>query len=159
MRSYNKLILWMLVILVVIIIVACNSVARYQSSIFYDESKIVREADSYTYRSKIGNGRGNEYDIKFASFSGMETIYRIESDGENDVIVAFEAIVQEGEFKVVLITPDDEVINIVNGTDEGNQTIKIKEGVSRIKLVGKKARGNISIKIHAEDGVKIKKID
>ena len=159
MRSYNKLILWMLVILVVMNIAACNSVVKYQSSIFHDESKIVREADSYTYGSRTSNSRGNEYDIKFASFSGMETIYRIESDGENDVIVAFEAIVQEGEFKVVLITPDDEVINIVNGTDEGNQTIKIKEGVSRIKLVGKKAKGEVSIKIHAEDGVKIEKID
>lgn len=159
MRSYNKLILWMLVILVVINITACNSVVKYQNSIFHDKSKIVREGDSYTYKSKIGNGRGDEYDIKFTSFSGMETIYMIESDGENDVIVAFEAIVKDGEFKVVLITPDDEIINIVNGTDEGNKTIKIKEGVNRIKLVGKKAKGDISIKIHAEDGVKIKKID
>lgn len=159
MRSYNKFILWMLVILVVINIAACNSVVKYQNSIFHDKSKIVREADSYTYGSRTSNSRGNEYDIKFASFSGMETIYRIKSDRENDVIVDFEAIVEDGEFKVVLITPDDEIINIVNGTDEGNETIKIKEGVSHIKLAGKKAKGNISIKIHAEDGIKIKKVD
>ena len=127
----------MLVILVVIIIVACNSVARYQSSIFYDESKIVREADSYTYRSKIGNGRGDEYDIKFTSFSGMETIYMIESGGENDVIVDFKAIVKDGEFKVVLITPDDEIINIVNGTDEGSKTIKIKKELTALSLLVK----------------------
>lgn len=75
MRSYNKFILWMLVILVVINIAACNSVVKYQNSIFHDESKIVREGDSYTYGSKVGNSRGNEYDIKFTSFSGMETIY------------------------------------------------------------------------------------
>ena len=102
-RSYNKLILWMLVILVVINIAACN-LWLVPKSIFHDESKIVREADSYTYGSRTGNGRGNEYDIKFTSFSGMETIYRIKSDRENDVIVDFEAIVEDGEFKVVLIT-------------------------------------------------------
>ena len=44
----------------------------------------------------------------------------------------------------------------MNGTDEGNTTITLKEGVSHIKLVGKKAKGEVSIKIHAEDGVKIK---
>ena len=42
MRSYNKLILWMLVILVVINITACNSVVKYQNSIFHDKSKIVK---------------------------------------------------------------------------------------------------------------------
>ena len=46
----------------------------------------------------------------------------------------------------MLITPDDEIINLVNGTKEGNERIKIKEGVNRIKLVGKKPKGKLSLK-------------
>lgn len=46
----------------------------------------------------------------------MDTIFKITSDGQNDVVINFEAVITKGDFKVVLITPDDEVINILHGT-------------------------------------------
>lgn len=159
MKHYNKLILGIFIVLTIMIITSCSSVVNYQNSIFQDENKIVENVDSYTYRSRIGKSRGNKYDVKFASFSGMDTIYKIKSDGENDVVFAFESVIEDGEFKVVLITPDDEIINLVNGTKEGNERIKIKEGVNRIKLVGKKAKGEIKLKIDSGEDIAIKRVD
>lgn len=162
MKAYNKWVLGILIAFAILITAGCSSVARYQNSIFHDQDKIVKEADSYKYLARISNngkGNNNEYDVKFTSFSGMDTIYTIKSQGENDVEFTCKSVVEDGEFKAVLITPDDEVIEIVNGTEEVNKTITIKDGLNRIKLVGRKAKGQISIEINAPEDVHIKKVD
>ena len=159
MKICNKLVLGILVMLAIMNITGCSSVANYKNSIFDDESKIINQGDSYTYLTRLGKSIGNEAGIEFTSFSGTDTIYRIVSDGENAVVFSFESIVDKGDFKVVLITPDDEVINIVDGIKEGSETILLKEGTSRIKLVGKKAKGEIKLKIESGENVDIKGAD
>jgi len=67
-------------------ITSCSFVTNYQKSIFDDENKIADEGDSYTYSTRQGKSAGNEANIKFASFSGMDTIFEITSTGENDVV-------------------------------------------------------------------------
>lgn len=162
MKGYNKLALIALATLVAVVITGCSPVTNhhrivdYQKNVFDDENKIVVQGDSYTYSTKKGKCIGNEADLKFASFSGMDTIFKITSDGQNDVVINFEAVITKGDFKVVLITPDDEVINILHGTKKGSETIALKEGTSRIKLVGKNANGKIRIKIVSEENVYIK---
>src|SRR5690554_3724397 len=104
MKQYNRLALGILVILAVIMITSCSSVADDQNSIFYDDSKIVKQADSYTYLTQTGKRTEKETNTKFTSFSGMDTIYKIKSDGENEIVFAFESVIEDGEFKVVVIT-------------------------------------------------------
>jgi len=154
----NKLILSILLV-ATMLIMGCSFVSNYQKSIFDDEKKIIKDSDSYTYGIRKGNATGNEFNIKFSSFTGMETIFKLKSDGENHIIVDYESVVKDGQFKVVLITPDDEVIDIVNATKEGKEKFDLKDGVSRIKLVGKKAKGEISIKIDSSDNVEIKRVE
>lgn len=155
MRNYFKLIMVSLVVLIAMAIAGCSSATSYQKSVFDDESKIIKEGDSYSYGNRIGETKENKADIKFSSFSGMDTIYKITADEENDAIFDFEAIVDKGDFKVVLITPDDEIIDIVNGTGEGNQTVQLKVGTSRIKLVGKNAKGMIKVNIDTSCNVTV----
>lgn len=159
MKSYNKLVLGILVMLAIMINAGCSSVVSHQDSIFGNDSKIIAEGDSHTYKSRLGNITDKGTEIKFNSFSGSDTIYRIISDGESDAIFNFSSISDKGDFKVVLITADDEIINIVNGTGEGSESISIEDGTSRVKLIGKKAKGEIKLKIESGENVDIKVVD
>lgn len=158
MKNYNKIILGILLLLTVVTSVGCNSISAYQNSIFNDESKIVKQADSYTYVKRLGQTIDKESNIKFNSFTGMDTIFNITVDESSDVIINFDSTVDKGDFKVVLISPDDEITNILTGTNQGNETITLKKGKSRVKLIGKKASGEIKINIDSKDGVKVKGI-
>ena len=159
MRSCNKLVLGILVMLAIMINAGCSSVVSHQDSIFDNDSKIIAQGDSHTYKSRLGNITDKETEIKFNSFSGSDTIYRIISDGESDAIFNFSSISDKGDFKVVLITADDEIINIVNGRGEGSESISIEDGTSRVKLIGKKAKGEIKLKIESGENVDIKVVD
>jgi len=146
-------------VVAIVTIIGCSPIVDYQNSIFNDEDKIVKDSDSHTYSVRQGKSKGNETDIKFTSFSGTDTIFRITSDTGSDIVFNFESIVDKGDFKVVLITPDNEIIEIVNGGKEGNEIVKLKEGTSRVKLVGRKSKGQIKMDIEAEENIKIKTID
>lgn len=159
MKNISKRMLVIIVILTAIIITGCSSAARYQDSIFDDEEKIISDGDSYTYKQRIGNNSKDKLDIKYTSFSGMETIYKITTKEESEITFDFESEVEKGDFKAVLIMPDDQVINIINGAQEGNETLQLKEGTSRLKLVGSKAKGHIKINIKPSKDIEIKKVD
>lgn len=42
---------------------------------------------------------------------------------------------------------DDKIINVLNGTERGSKEIIFKEGINRIKFLGRKAKGKIDIDI------------
>lgn len=157
MKNYYKLIIPLLALFITTSIAGCKSISRYQESIFNDEKKIVKEGDSHTYKTRLGSIKNNETDIKFTSFTGSETIYKFKADEENNITFNFNSTINNGDFKVVLITPEDEIINIIYGQEEGSETILLKKGISRMKLVGNKANGEINIYIDAEKEIKITK--
>lgn len=135
--------------------VGCSPVVTYQNSIFDDESKIAKVEDSFTYLERQGEVLWKEAKINFTSFSGTDTIFKIKTDREKDIVFNVESTIKSGDFKLVLITSDNKVINIVSGTEEGSKTISLNKGTSRIKLVGKKAKGEIKINIDADEAVEI----
>lgn len=144
MKRHNK-VFFVFLIFIIITITGCNSVTNYQNSVFDDEDKIVEDKDSYTYKKRIGKTVENEIDLKFSLFTGIETINRIKVNEEKEIIFTFQSTIDDGDFKVVLITPEDEIINILEGTSEGTESITLKKGTSKIKLVGKKAKGEVKI--------------
>jgi len=159
MRKVLKIRALGLTILIIMFITGCSLASDYQNSIFVDDSKIIKEADSYVYGSRRGQVEGNQSNLEFINFTGMETIYKIKSHGKNDVVFVFDSIIKDGDFKVVVIPPDDEVINIINDTQEGSETVQIKEGISRVKLVGRKAKGEVTLKIDSNDNIEVEQVD
>ncbi len=153
MKNYIILIM---VILFTMTITGCSSVLNYQRSIFNEESKIIKSGDSHSYKDRIGSVREDEIDIKFSSFSGTDTIWKVLVEEDVDIVLDFKSVIDKGEFKVVLITPNDEIVNIINGTEERRQTILLKKGTNRIKLVGKEAKGEIKMNIDGDSNIKVK---
>lgn len=136
-----------ILVLTAIVMTGCTSGSRYQKSVFNDDDKIINGEDSYTYKKRIGNMVKDRIDMKFGTFTGIDTVNKIKAEKDDDIVIKFESKIDKGDFKVVLITPDDKIINILEGTSEGTKTIPIKKGLNRIRVVGKEAKGKVKIEI------------
>ncbi|WP_026477187.1 hypothetical protein [Alkaliphilus transvaalensis] len=148
MNQKLKFILPALVVLAIMALAIFNFPAPFDNSkqraIYDDNSKIVEAFDSYSFQRRLGGNTEEETNITF-NFSGMETLWDITASQESTIQILFDAKISKGRFKVVLISPDMEVINILENTQNGAMELKLSEGASRIKIVGDNTRGDLHL--------------
>ncbi|MCT4584007.1 MAG: hypothetical protein N4A54_03695 [Peptostreptococcaceae bacterium] len=162
-KKFNKHILLIAVLSIFLLAVGINQITKtplYQSisflvsknSIYDDDKKIANKFNSYNYTtlssSEIKNGR---CDYNFGKFSGMDTIFNIECKENETLHYDFDLDLKEGDFKVVLIDPDDKVIKLVDKTGKNNSDYKTKKGNYRIKFVGRDASAKITFSIKKKE--------
>lgn len=138
-----------------------NCIDNKQSKVYNNDKEIVNTVDTYTYKVCDGdlNNSGNRKKLTFKYFVGMDTIGEVLTQKEDKIKINFNSNIEKGDFKAVLITPDNKIINIVEGSNKGSKTILLKKGKSRIKLVGRKASGSINIYTESSSNNKIKFYD
>jgi len=85
----------------------------------------------------------------------MDTIWKLETSQDTSVNIEYTSEISSGKFKVVLINPDDEVINILEQSTSGNRDVNLINGKSRIKIVGNNARGKLQLSISSNKDVKL----
>lgn len=163
----NKKNLIMAIVTVVIVItgiigvsgyVINNYAGNYQKSIYENDSKIIDKSDSYSYFNQVRSNIDGTLKSKF-KFTGMDTIYNLNTKDGGTISINYNANIISGKFKLVLINPDDEVTTIVEGTGKGTKKISLGNGESRLKLVGKNAKGDIKLSIDAKDDIEIEYLD
>jgi hypothetical protein len=159
LKLRNKVILC-ICILCLIGIIFSYSACDERKNIYNNNNKILQDWDSYKYNSRIctSNSR-DETNIKYSGFSGDDTIYILESKEDGEVTFNFDSIVNSGDFKAVLINPQKEMENIFEGTESGNKTIKLVKGKYRFKIVGRNAKGEISISTNKNNYIVITNCD
>lgn len=130
-----------------------------KNNIYNNNDKIVEYDYSYNYINRIGEGEksNDKIDIKYSGFYGTDTIWILESKEESEITFNYDSKVNSGDFKAVLINPQKEVKNILEGTEEGSKTIKLAKGKYKFKLVGRNAEGKINISIDENKNVEISK--
>jgi outer membrane lipoprotein-sorting protein len=128
-----------------------------KNEIYSDNIRIAQSNDSYMTTGWSGRPSGNEYSVS-ATFTGMDTIWRYDAENDIDVELAYLlSVSQGGKAKLVLITPDDEVIILSENTDNTQnaemeyQTVSLKKGNNRIKIVGYD-KSKLEFKLHIEVG-------
>lgn len=130
-----------------------------KQNIFADEDALVQEADSYTYANRLGGGETqDQLDLEYSGFSGMETIWTFDVEDAGQISLEFDSTVDNGDFKVVLITPDKEIEEVLNGAQQGETTIALAQGKTILRLVGRDAGGHILLSITDNQGVTIRNI-
>jgi hypothetical protein len=112
------------------------------NDLYSDDAKIAKSADSYSAVMSIGNTEENEYSLS-ATMTGMQTIWRYKVDSDSEITISYMlSVSQGGKAKLVLITPNNEVIELAENTDNTettemqSQTIQLTKGNNRIKIVG-----------------------
>ena len=160
MRGLIKLsIISILILSLAFIFTGCSKVSSYQESIYSDESKIINEADSYSYLTRTGTTKDNKSTVRFKTFNGMETIWTINTEEEGTLTIEYNTVIKQGKFKLVLIDPNNDVQTIIEQPGSGTASIEMKKGKSRIKIVGLDAQGEIQAILSASKNMKVKSVN
>lgn len=158
MKGYKFLAAIMITIFLSCTLLGCNGNV-YQKSIYTNDKKIAKEGDSFSFLVRNGCTTKEEADIKFTSFDGDQTLWAIDAEKEGTVHLNFNSSLKSGKFKVVLITPDNEVISVFEEGKNSKDEFKIKKGKSRIKIVGSGAKGAINLSLKIDKNMSVEVID
>jgi len=141
----SKFLLSLYLFLIILIGSGCG-VSQDKKNIYSNNDIITQEADSFSFKTRKDTGNSkDEVNIKYNGFYGADTIWVIESENDEEIILKYNSNVKSGEFKVVLINPKKEIENILVGSQQGDKTIKLTKGKYVIKIVGRNAKGEINI--------------
>jgi len=161
MKSNKRIVLILMMSIISSLFMSCNNSSV--DNIYYDNSEIAKEYDTFSlYDSdeqivKEGSYRGN------LKLSGSGTIWKYVSDKDTDLQVLYNLVVKDGNAKVVLISPDNNVVTITDNEEQitldrmTSINVPIKKGTNRIKIVGYK-NPNIKLELHIDKG-EFRKID
>ena len=130
-------------------------ISTYQKSLYNDNSKIIKQGDSYSFLKRAENTYNNKTSVKFGTFYGMETIWTIDAKSEGNIKINYKTQIKGGKFKIVFITPENEIKTICEGTQNGSILIKAEMGKSRIKIVGNETKGECELSIFPDGNIKI----
>lgn len=157
MRNKKKIILTIIGVLIMVSAIITlrnifnnNYAGTYQKSIYDDNSKIIAESDSYSYLDRIDESTDEKLKLKFI-LTGMESVYKIEAKEEEVININYDANISSGKFKVVLVTPEDKVITLLEGSGSDSKEVKINKGENRIKIVGSNTKGSVEISLKTTD--------
>lgn len=135
------------------LLVGCSN---NMDKVYNDNSKIATEYDTFGLDKSDETIESGIYKGKL-KLSGSGTIWTYESSSDINLKVSYILSVKSGKAKIVLISPDNKVVNLVENTDKATMketsslTLPIKKGENRIKLVGYK-KADIDIELHIEKG-------
>ena len=144
MLTFIKWSFLVLVACVAIMVTGCMPVDGYRQSIYSDDSEIVKEGDTFSYKHKV-SGDTLQYD----DFTGMETMWQLNMLESESIDFDVTSTVSKGQFKCVLITPADEVHVLPEQDKTGVVTLSLPAGKNRIKIVGKRASGEFALILQA----------
>ncbi len=156
MKLWNKILLFIGLLILLDIVVSCGFNVG-QKNIYNNNKKIAQQGDSHTYNRRTGNENSNDkIDWKYSGFSGDDTIWILKPKEDGEITINYDSTVNNGNFKVVLTNPKkQEIKTILEGIEEGSETIKLLKEEYRIKIVGKNAEGNIKLSINENKNVEI----
>lgn len=131
-----------------------NRVGVMQEAVYHDNEKIASIVDSYTYRNRQGKSINKKTKLSF-KLTGMETLWAIKSDSYSTIEIEYLSNINSGDLKLVLISPEDEVFKIFEGSGNNRIKLPVKEWTNRIKIVGLEASGDISFEIFSTDDQRV----
>ncbi|MGL5615028.1 MAG: hypothetical protein ACRDD2_02190 [Sarcina sp.] len=124
-----------------------------KGKLFYDDSKIIESVDNYSFLIRNGLSMNNETNLKF-NFSGINSIWSLSANNENKLKITYNSKITSGEFKVLLITSEKKIIDILENDSEGIKDLILPKGENIIKIVGDNAIGEMQLKLE-EENIKI----
>ncbi|MHB1150704.1 MAG: hypothetical protein ACYC00_00155 [Eubacteriales bacterium] len=116
-----------------------------KKDIYDNDIYIAQEGDIFSFYNRVGEEDEKQIDIKYSGFYGAQTIWVIQTEENSEINLSFHSIVKSGKFKIVLITPEQDLISITEQDNNGTFKINVAPGKYKIKIIGKNASGNLQI--------------
>lgn len=115
-----------------------------KASIYYDDSKIAKQGDSYSYVGVIRLVVNSSIEIKFNSFSGKSSIYKIEATETDTLSLQVKTKQEAGNLKICLVDSNANVITLWENASDETLTFVVSAGKSTIVMVGDSAKGKVA---------------
>ncbi len=109
-------------------------------SFYYDEKQIVALTNAYYIGEGEQECENNTLKCDIA-FDGMDTVWEYTAEKEDSLTLSYQFEVSKGKAKLVLITGDDTIQNIIEKQQSSTlqemttSVLSVKEGLNRIKLI------------------------
>ena len=127
------------------------------AAIYDDDARICDNADSYTFVNYRGgiDPEGGEVELDFAGFTGKYTLWNLYTDGEADATLSGEVAVGSEPYRLVMVTPEDDVVEILEGSGTVDEQLELADGRTRLVMLGKSAEGSVALELEASDNVRV----
>lgn len=148
------------ILLSLFIISGCTfrSTKVVQEDVYTNNDRLMQQSDMFSYSNSSKNSRSEkELSLEFIRFSGVNTLWVVSSDTEQELKIDIDQQISDGKFKTIVVSHDNEN-NKINVMSEGSQaktaSITLKPSTEyRIKIVGSKAKGNIKMELSSEHDI------
>lgn len=123
-------------------LIGCSK--NYMTSIYDNNEKISSDTNSFNLDIKEQSIEDQQFKGQIKKIEGMDTVWSYESEEDKLLDITYLINVTSGKLKLVLISPDNSVTNIIEQTEKSDMTnsatnnLDIKKGLNRIKIVGDK---------------------
>ena len=133
---------WIIILglLLSLIMTGCNNEFAKQE---YDSSeKILQQEDRYAKETSIFNPVDGGYLLTISKFDGRETLWSTNMKEEQEIEIDFSFSLTEGQAKIVHIDAEGNITTLLESSPETStkisvtQTVSLKSGENRLKLVG-----------------------
>lgn len=152
----NRFVIALLLLMsMVLAISGCQYTQPYKLSFYEDDARIAQTYDSYSFTDRVGRTVANDLEMQFTSFTGKRTIWLIAAGQDCVLVMDVNNNIEEGKFKVCLISPDREVKTISEGSQSGILDLEVSRGENILSIVGSEAGGEIDMTLRYDNRVSI----
>ncbi len=122
---------------------------------YYNEARALNLQDSFKYgfkENKVFTLNELNADIKL---SGIDTLWELDCEKPDNLVITYTSENKSGDFKVVLVKPNQEVEVLFENTEEGTKYKKIPMGKNYIRIIGSQSDVAFEIDYKVGDQTKI----
>ncbi|MGN0485155.1 MAG: hypothetical protein ACI4HI_16555 [Lachnospiraceae bacterium] len=123
-----------------LLLTGCNT--EYAKEEYDSNESIASTGDHYSKASSVFNLTDNEYSLTVSNFDGRETLWTNTLEDDQDTEIDFSLCLSKGQAKVVHVDENGNVTTIMECSHKSSvedvvtETVSLKAGVNRLKLVG-----------------------
>lgn len=136
-------------LLMLCVLAVCLAGMTACGKISYDgQDFLTSSVDSYRYVLSMDTGSTNTtLNRDFKGFHGKDTIWKLSASEATQIPIEVSATVTDGRFKILLIGPDQSITTLLEGDGTEHVDVELKEGTSRIILVGEESEGSCEVTV------------
>lgn len=147
--------------LIALALAGCGGAANSEYAEYWDNDELIAEQISnYTHEAFTGDqGGGETTSQSFQGFTGKYVVWNFGSEAGGSVTLNCEAEIEDGDFKLVSITPEGDVETLLEGSGSCEETIELEAGNTRIARIGVDASGKFTGEVIGLEGATSKEIE
>ncbi|MDP3386748.1 MAG: hypothetical protein Q8S24_05910 [Eubacteriales bacterium] len=134
-------------IIMICTMTGCNTLTAAQKNAIENDRYVLRDNDSYRFTFRQSRRSPESCDMSFRLFYGVYTVYDLDVKENDTVHIDFESVSTSGQFKTVIVTPENEIVTLTEGNGKGRLSLDLTKGTYKIKIVGKDAQGSVAINL------------